>query len=110
MDDVEERLVARAQKPVGEDVRMRVAAVAGHRIDRLYLLRAELEEHLHGACDDLVLAHARPKHAVDLVVDGVDDRGRVLEQGDLVLRLDRACARIITGCASAGSMPWRWSE
>ena len=36
--------------------------------------------------DDLVLAHAGPQHAVDLLVDRVDDRGRVLEQRDLVGR------------------------
>ena len=35
VDDVEERLVARAQQPVGEDVRMRVAAVARDGVDRL---------------------------------------------------------------------------
>jgi hypothetical protein len=38
VDDVEEGLVARAQEPVGEDVRVRVAAVARHRVDRLDLL------------------------------------------------------------------------
>ena len=38
VDDVEERLVARPQQPVGERVRMRVAAVARDRVDRLHVL------------------------------------------------------------------------
>ena len=58
MDDVEERLVARAQQPVGEDVRVRVAAVAGDGVDRLDLLGAELEQELLRPRDDLVLVHA----------------------------------------------------
>ncbi len=90
VDDVEERLVAGPQQPVGEHVRMRVAAVARDGVDRLDLLGAELEQHLHRHCHDLVLAHARAKHPVDLLVDRVDDRSRVLEQRDLVRRLDRA--------------------
>ena len=69
---------------------MRVAAIAGDRVDRLDLLGAELEEQLHGPRHDLVLAHARAQHAVDLVVDRVDDRGRMLEQRDLLRCLDRA--------------------
>ena len=88
VDDVEERLVARAQQPVGERVRVRVAAVAGDRVDRLDVLRAELEEHLHRRRDDLVLAHARAQHPVDLLVGRVDDPGRVVEQRQLVGRLD----------------------
>ena len=86
VDDVEERLVAGAQQAVGEDVRVRVAAIARDGVDRLDLLRAELEEELHRARHDLVLAHAGAQHAVDLVVDRVDDRRRVLEQRDLVRR------------------------
>ena len=70
-------------------MRMRVAAIARDRVDRLDLLRAELEEQLHGPRHDLVLAHARAQHPVDLVVDAVDDRCRMLEQRDLVCRLDR---------------------
>ena len=71
-------------------MRVRVAAIARDGVDRLDLLGAELEEQLHGPRHDLVLAHARAQHAVDLLVDGVDDRRRVLEQRDLVGRLDRA--------------------
>ena len=39
-----------------------------------------------------MLAHARAEHAVDVLVDGVDDRGSVLQQRDLLGRLDRARA------------------
>ena len=88
VDDVEERLVAGAQEPVGERVRVRVAAVAGDRVDRLDVLRAELEEHFHRARHDLVLAHARPQQPVDLLVGRVDDPGGVVEQRELVGRLD----------------------
>src|SRR5437660_3114721 len=38
VDDVEEGLVAWAQQAVGEHVWVRVAALAGHRVDRLDLL------------------------------------------------------------------------
>jgi hypothetical protein len=92
VDDVEERLVARAQQAIGEDVRVRVAAVAGHRVDRLDLLRAKLEEQPLGIGHDLVLADAGAQRAVDLVVDGVDDSRRVVEQRDLVDGLDAARA------------------
>ena len=61
MDDVEERLVARSQQPVGKRVRMRVAAVARDRVDRLDVLRAEIEQHLHRLRDDLVLGDSRPE-------------------------------------------------
>ena len=87
VDDVEERLVARAQEPVGERVRMRIAAIARDRVDRLHVLGAELEQDPHRLRDDLVLGHPRPQHAVDLLVDRVDDRGRVVEQRQLVLAL-----------------------
>src|SRR5579885_1536639 len=90
VDDVEERLVARTQQAVGEDVRVRVAAVARDGVDRLDLLGAHLEQELLRARDDLVLVDARAEHAVDLLVDGVDEAGRLVEQRDLVRRLDLA--------------------
>jgi hypothetical protein len=83
VDDVEEGLVARAQEAVGEHVRVPGAAVAGDGVHGLHLLGAELEEQLVRRRHDLVLAHARAQHAVDLVVDRVDDRGGVVEQRDL---------------------------
>ena len=53
---------------------MRIAAIARDGVDRLDLLRSELEEQLHGPRHDLVLTHTRPKHTVEL-----DDamRGRI---------------------------------
>ena len=90
VDDVEERLVAWTQEPVGEDVRMRVAAVARDGVDRLDLLGAHLEEQLMGARHDLMLVHAGTEHPVDLLVDRVDQPGRLVEQGDLLRRLDLA--------------------
>ena len=84
VDDVEERLVARPQEPVGEHVRVRVAAIAGDRVDGLDLLRAHLEQQLVRARDDLVLVHAGTEHPVDLVVDRVDEPGRLVEERDLL--------------------------
>ena len=42
------------------------------------------------AADDLVLVHPGTEHPVDLVVDRVDEARRLVEQRDLVRRLDRA--------------------
>ena len=104
VDDVEERLVAGAQQAVGEDVRVRGAAVAGDGVDRLDVLGAELEQ-------ELVRMRRRPGSrgfpgaaSGRSVVDGVDDSGGVIEQRDLVRRLDlaRLC---ITGAASLSAMP-----
>ena len=88
---------------------MRVAAVAGHGVDRLDLLRAELEQHLRRHRDDLVLADARAQHPVDLLVDGVDDRRGVVQQRDLVGGLDAPApasspaARRRSRCPAAGA-------
>ncbi len=62
----------------------------GDGVDRLDVLGAELEERPHRLRDDLVLGHSGPQHAVDLVVDGIDDPGGLVEQGELVVRLDLA--------------------
>ena len=78
------------QQPVGEDVRMRVAAVARDGVDRLDLLGAQLEQDLLRARDDLVLVHARAEHPVDLLVDRVDHPAGVVEQRDLLVGLDLA--------------------
>ena len=72
LQDVEERLVAGAEVAVGEVVRMRVAALARDRVDRLDVVRAHLVEHLVGHRDDVVLADARLQRLVDHVVDAVD--------------------------------------
>ena len=65
--------------------------VSRDRVDRLDVLGAELEEQLHRRSDDLALLHPRAEHAVDLLVDPVDDPGRVVEQGELVHGLDLPC-------------------
>ena len=69
---------------------MRVAAVAGDRVHGLDALRAHLEEQLVRAPDDLVLVHAWPQHPVDLLVHRVDEARRLVEERDLVRRLDLA--------------------
>ena len=88
VDDVEERLVAGADEPVGEVVRVRVAPLTGDRVDRLDLVGAHLVEALVGVRDDLVLAHPGLQHLDDVLVDAVDHRRRLVEQDDLVGRLD----------------------
>src|SRR5215510_166124 len=87
-DDVEERLIARADDPVGEVVRVRAAALAGDRVDRLDAVRAHLVETLGGQPDDLVLARAGLERLEDVLVDAVDHRRRHVEQGQLVLALE----------------------
>ena len=89
VDDVEEGLVARAQQPVGEHVGMRVAPVAGDGVDRLHLLRAELEQQPLGLGHDVALGDAGTQELVDALVDRVDDAGGVVEQRDLLVGLDR---------------------
>ncbi len=69
---------------------MRVAALARDRVDRLHLVAAQLVQPLAGERDDLVLAHARLEHVDDVLVDAVDHRRRLVEQHDLVRRLDDA--------------------
>ena len=71
-------------QPVGEVVRVRVAPLAGDRVDRLDLVGAHLVEPLVGQRDDLVLADAGLQHLDDVLVDAVDHRRRLVEQHDLV--------------------------
>src|SRR6476659_4504317 len=46
LDDVEEGLVARPDDPVGEDVRVRAAALARHGVDVVDVLRSKVEQEL----------------------------------------------------------------
>ena len=71
-------------------MRVRVAAIAGDGVDRLDVLGAQLEEQAVGVGDDLVLAHPGAQRAIDLLVHGVDHGGGVVEERDLVDRLDLA--------------------
>ena len=84
LQDVEERLVAGPDHAVGEVVRMRIAALAGDRVDRLDVVGAVGVEELVDLGDDVVLAHARLELLVDQVIGAVDHRGGAVEQRDLV--------------------------
>ena len=90
VDDVEECLVAGPDDPVGEVVRVGVAALSGDRVDRLDLVGAHLVEPLVGERDDLVLADAGLQRLGDVLVDAVDHRAGLVEQHDLVGVLDDA--------------------
>ena len=71
---------------------MRVAPLTRYSIDRLDLLRAELEQELHRIRYYLMLADTRAERAVDLLVHSIDDPRRMLEKRDLFRGLDRASA------------------
>ena len=90
VQDVEVRRVARAQRPVGVDVGMGVAALARDRVDPLDELRPHVVEDLIDQADALVLAHPGPHGAVELLVGGVDHRARLVQEQDLVCCLDHA--------------------
>ena len=90
LQDVEERLIAGAEKAIGEVVRMRAAALAGDGVDRLDVVRAHFVEHLVRHRDDVVLANARLQLLPDHVIDAVHHAGRLVEQLDLVDVLDLA--------------------
>ena len=91
LDDVEERLVAGADQPVGEVVRVRAAALTGHRVHRLNVVGPHRIEHVVDAGDDVRLAHTRFQLLVDHVIRAVHHRCRRIEQHDLVAALDLAC-------------------
>ena len=91
VQDVEVRGVARAQRAIGEYVRVRAAALPRDGIHALHELRAHLVEHLVDQRNAVVLTEARTHGAVELLVGGVDHRARHVQQGDLVARLDHPC-------------------
>ena len=76
--------------PVGEIVRVRIAALAGDGVDGLDVVRAHLVEHLVGLGDDVVLAHAGFQLLPDHVVDAVHHGGGLVQQRDLIDVLDLA--------------------
>ena len=78
MQNVEVNRVAGAQHAIGENVRMRIAAVAGDGVDRLHLLGAELEEQSLGLGHDLAHGDTRTQQLVDALIDRVDDGGGVM--------------------------------
>ena len=93
LQNVEERLVAGANHAVGEIVRVRAAALAGNRVDRLDVVGAVRVEEFVDLGDDVVLADAGTQHLVDHVVGAVDHRRGAVEQRDLVGRFDFARAQ-----------------
>ena len=84
LDDVEERLVAGTDQAVGEVVRMRAAALAGDRVDRLDAVGAHLVEARGRERDDLAFLDAGLQRLGDVLVDAVDHRRRHVEQRQLV--------------------------
>ena len=90
VEDVEVGGVAGPQHAVGEDVRMRAAALARDGVHTLDVLGAELEEHLVDERDALVLAHPRLHGPEELLVGRVDHRAGRVQERDLVLGLDLA--------------------
>ena len=90
VDDVEVGLIARADQPVAEHVRVRAAAFAGDRVDRLDELRAHAEQARVRHADHVGLAHPRLQHLEDVLIYAVDHRARLRQQHDLVGALDLA--------------------
>ena len=90
VDDVEVRLVARADQPVREDVRVRAAALARDRVDRLDELGAHLEQPRVGERDDVALADPGLEELEDVVVDAVHHGAGLRQERDLVRALDLA--------------------
>ena len=105
VDDVEVRLVARADQPVGEDVRVRAAPLARDRVDRLDELRAHLEQARVRERHDVALADARLQRLEDVLVDAVDHRAGLRQQHDLVRALDLAGDRPSPADRRGPSMP-----
>ncbi len=88
LQHVEEGLVAGPDHAVGEIVGVRIAALAGNRVDRLDVVGAVRVEEAVRVCHDVGLARAWFELLEDLLVDAVDHRGRAVEQRDLVDVLD----------------------
>jgi hypothetical protein len=91
VDDVEVRLVPGPDQTVREDVRVRAAAFAGDRVDRLDELRAHLEQACVRERDDVALADTGLEGLEDVLVDPVHHRAGLRQQRDLVGALDLPC-------------------
>ena len=87
LDDVEEGLVARADQPVREVVRVRAATLAGDGVDRLHVVGALAVQVVVRRGDHLVLPDARLQDLGDQLVAAVDHGGRHRQQHDLVVGL-----------------------
>ncbi len=90
MQDVVVDRIAGAQHAIGENVRVRIAALARDRVDAFDVFRPQVVEHLVGQPDGFVLAEARFHGAIKFVVGRVHHHGGGVEQRDLVLRFDDA--------------------
>src|SRR4029453_4989394 len=59
VQDVVVNRITGTKHPVGKDVRVRAAALAGNRVDAFHVLRAEIVQDFRDEADGLVLAHTR---------------------------------------------------
>lgn len=90
VQNIEERRVARTDKAVREDVRMRRAALPRDGIDALHILGPQIIQNLGDEAHGLVLSNAGLEELVELLVSRIDHRGHLGEQGDLVAGLHLA--------------------
>ena len=90
LENIEERLIAWAQHAVREIVRVRIATLAGNRVDRLDVIGPVPVQEFVNLGDDVVLANARFELLVDQVVGAVHHGGGAVEQRDLIDVLELA--------------------
>ena len=88
LKDIEERLVARPDHPVGKVMRMGIAPLARNGVDGLHIVGAVGVEEFVDLGDNVVLANAGPKFLIDQVIGAVDHGGRAVEKRNLIGRLD----------------------
>src|SRR5580700_7495743 len=88
MQDVVVNWIARAKHAIGKNVRVRAAALTRNRIHSFNIFGAEVVEHFAHKPDSLVFAHARLHRPIQLVVRCIHHHRRMIEQGNLILRLD----------------------
>src|SRR5262245_40685245 len=90
LQNVEEGLIAGPDQPVGEIMRMRIAAFTRYSIHRLNVIGAVPVEEFIDLGDDVVFAHARLELFVDHVIGAVDHGRGTIKERDLVGRLEFA--------------------
>src|SRR6058998_639854 len=88
MDDVEIRLIARTDQPVGEVVRMRAAALARNRIDRFDTIGSHFIQTFRCERDDLAFLHTGLQFGGDILVHAIHHARCDVQQRDLVVAFD----------------------